>query len=268
MSVTTSALVTTATAVRLREVTFGFTASEPVIDGLSAELEPGRLCALVGPNAAGKTTLLRLMLGQLRPWQGAILLGDQSVAALSPITRAAQISYVPQRGGISFGFSVEQVVTMGRYALPQDSSAVRQALEVCDLVGLRHRVYGELSAGQQQRVLLARAIAQSRGNGQVMLLDEPGAAMDLWYAHRMMRTLVDLVRGGLAVLVVLHDLNLAARYADRVWLMHQGKLVATGSWDQVLVPQQLEPIYRMRLSPIFPAGGDRPLFWAEPLDTV
>jgi iron complex transport system ATP-binding protein len=129
-------------------------------------------------------------------------------------------------------------------------------------------VYHELSAGQQQRVLLARAMAQSAGHGCVMLLDEPGSMMDLYHAHRMMSTLGDLAAAGLTVLVVLHDLNLAARYADVVWLMHQGRLLASGPWDQVLVPALLEPVYRVRLTPLQLAGEARPVFFVAPADTI
>lgn len=234
-----------------------------VLDGLSAAIDAGRVTALIGPNAVGKTTLLRLLMGQLTPAGGSVRLDGRLVHQLPPRRRAAWISYVPQRSSTSFAFTVEQVVAMGRYALPQDTAAVAQAMETADLVKVRHRIFRELSAGQQQRVLLARSLAQTAGEGRAVLLDEPGSAMDLYHVHRLMQTLASLSRLGRAVLVVLHDLNLAARYADAVWLMHEGRLVASGPWQEVLRPSVLEPVYRVRLKPLADAEADRPVFVAE-----
>jgi ABC-type cobalamin/Fe3+-siderophores transport system ATPase subunit len=305
----------------LRGVGFGYEPGAPVLGGVSAELRPGRVCALIGPNAAGKSTLLKLMLGQLDPWEGSIELAGRPVASLSPRRRAALASYVPQKGGVSFAFSVRQVVAMGRFALGDDGGAVDRALWLCDLADVQHRVFAHLSGGQQQRVLLARAVAQSHGSGRVMLLDEPAAGMDLWHIHQTMRLLVRLARGeaggghaasegggpdggpgvgpgggpgggpaaaGPGVLVVLHDINLAARYADDVWLMDRGALAAHGPWHEVLLPERLEPVYGVRLRAIqAPAPGvqggsgstaaspgagtlaeKRPVFWIDPADTI
>jgi iron complex transport system ATP-binding protein len=149
---------------------------------------------------------------------------------------------------------------MGRHALAPDPQAVRQALANCDLTDLGSRVYAHLSLGQQQRVLLARALAQSAGAGRLMLLDEPASAMDLWHIHNTMRQLRHLTRAGLAVLVVLHDLNLAARYADTVWLLDRGRLAASGPWDRVLTPAVLEPVYRVTLAPVAGLSHHRPMF--------
>ncbi|MBH07271.1 MAG: hypothetical protein CMJ20_13250 [Phycisphaeraceae bacterium] len=245
-----------------RELRFGFESGNAVVDGVNASLGPGRVCALIGPNAAGKSTLLRLMLGVLHPWSGKIYNQGHDLADLSIAHRASLISYVPQHGGGQFAFSVEQVVEMGRYALAPDSEAVDRAITRCDLVPLRHRAYPTLSTGQQQRVLLARAMAQAHGGGRgVMLLDEPVSAMDLRYLHRCMRLLTDIAQSGRSVLVVLHDLNLAATYADDVWLMSEGRLVACGSWRQVLQPAVLEPIYGVVLQTVqYNELGDRPHF--------
>ena len=254
--------------VDLEDVSFGYVPGQAVISHLSARLEPGRLCAMIGPNAAGKSTLLRLMLGQLVPWSGRVGLCGSQVAAWPPRRRAALVSYVPQQGTVGFAFTVEQVVSMGRFALPATGSVVEHVLALCDLSDLRHRVYRELSAGQQQRVTLARAMAQCGDGGKVMLLDEPVSAMDLWHVHTTMRRLIALRSGGLAVLVVLHDLNLAARYADDVWLLHEGRLAASGSWQQVLDPVVLEPVYGVALQTVAAQPGRRPLFIVDPEDTM
>jgi iron complex transport system ATP-binding protein len=248
---------------------FGYDPGRPVLTGLTAVLAPGRVTVLLGPNAAGKTTLLRLLLGQLEAGEGSVTLCGKPVGDWPPAARAAVMSYVPQRSSVSFAFTVEQVVSLGRFALPRDPAAVDDAVSRCDLGDLRHRIFSELSFGQQQRVLLARAMAQARGAGRVMLLDEPGSAMDLWHIHQTMRRLAELAASGMAMLVVLHDLNLAARYADDVWLLDAGRLAARGPWREVLRPAVLEPIYRVELRTVgMDAGGERPMFVAEPRDTL
>ena len=242
---------------------FGYARHQPLMESLSARLLPGRVCVLLGPNAAGKSTLLKLLLGELTPWQGQITLMGRPVHRLGAGERAALISYVPQRGDASFSFTVRQVVEMGRFALTRDPLAIEQAMASCDLAGLEDRIYSQLSVGQQQRVLLARAMAQSHGQGRVMLLDEPGSAMDLRHVHQMMQTLTQLAQSGLAVLVVVHDLNVAARYADDIWLMDQGKMVACGPWQTILEPEVLSPVYQMRLTKLTLENHDRPVFAAD-----
>lgn len=258
----------TGSLLSLENVRFGYEPRQIIIEDFTAELSPGQVCTLIGPNAAGKSTLLRLVLGQLSPNSGTVKIDGQNVQSLRPGKRASWMSYVPQRPRASFAFTVEQVVAMGRFALASDWRAVSLAIEACDLTSLRDRVYTRLSAGQQQRVVLARAMVQTSGGGRLMLLDEPGSAMDLWHLHRTMRLLRRLARRGLAVLVVVHDLNLAARYADTVWLMDQGRLLASGSWQQVLQPQLLQPVYRMSLNPVAQDEDGRPLFRADPPATI
>lgn len=252
--------------VRAESLHFGYAPTRPIIQGMSVSLEAGRLCALIGPNAAGKSTLLRLMLGHLMPWSGTVRICGQDVHRMGPAGRARKCSYVPQMGSISCTFTVEQVVAMGRHAQRPHLMAIEQALVKCNLTTVRQKVFAHLSVGQQQRAMLARAIAQSIGEGRVMLLDEPGSAMDLGHVHRTMRLLLDLARGGLGVLVVLHDLDLAARYADDIWVIDGGTLAASGPWDQVMVRSVLEPVYRMRLKPIWLHGRDRPMFLSELAD--
>jgi len=254
--------------IQITDLAFAYQPHQPVLKSLTAALQPGRVTGLIGPNATGKSTLMKLLLGQLAPDTGQILLGGSPINELPPARRAAMMSYVPQRGLVSFAYTVEQVVSMGRHALPRDEHAINEAIKRTDLNSLRHRVYSELSVGQQQRVVLARAIAQSAGQGQVMLLDEPVSAMDLWHIHQTMGTLRELAADGLAILIVLHDLNLTAAYADDVWLLHEGELAACGPWDEVLQSQRLEPIYRVRLVPLQADAGQRPVFRVDVSDTM
>ena len=256
--------------VELNNVVFSYDtrkANTRVVDGVSARLMGGRITTLIGPNAAGKSTLLRLMLGHLTPSSGKIALDGGDVHAVPPRKRAAAMSYAPQRGGSSFAFSVDEVVRMGRFAQEAgfgsgsatDNEAVERAVSECELGAIRHRIFNRLSLGQQQRVLLARAMAQASRTGRVMLLDEPGSAMDLLQVHRMMAILKRLAADGMAVLVVLHDLNLVTRYADEVWVVGGGKMVASGAWQEVVTPAILEPVYGVSMKMVTVAGMERPM---------
>lgn len=251
--------MTDAGILSLRDVVFSYHRRQPVVRALSGRVWPGRVHALIGPNGCGKTTLLKLMLGEFRPDSGKVTMDGHPAHRLDAAQRAAWVSYVPQRSTNAFAFTVEQVVGMARYALPPDDGAVAQSLSSCDLLDMKDKSFIELSVGQQQRVLLARALAQSHGQGKVILLDEPTASMDLLHVHQTMGHLRLVASRGLAVVVVLQDLNLAARYADEVWLMDRGSLVACGPWDRVLVPEVLEPVYGVEIARIGQAFG-RPVF--------
>ena len=245
--------------ISLNALRFGYERGRPAVDGVDAQLWPGRVTALVGPNAAGKSTLLRLMLGLHHPWSGSISVGGVPVHRLSPRDRARWLSYVPQRPGVRFAFSVRQVVAMGTHASEGTSAErVDRALNDAGLTALAERVFTQLSGGQQQQVLLARAQVQAEGTGRAMLLDEPGSHLDLRHRHDTMQRLRGLAETGLAVMVVLHDLDLAVRYADDAWLLHEGRLVEAGAWDRVLTPELLGPVYGLDLERI-ELGGDRPL---------
>jgi len=263
------ASATPAAPLRVEQLSFGYRPNQPVLEALDAELRTGRLTALIGPNATGKTTLLRLMLGQLPPDQGRVLLDGRDVRTWPHDRRARRIAYVAQRPSVAFGFTVRQVVAMGRHAQPlhgQRDQAVEHALSACDLHDAATRPFNELSGGQQQRVAVARALAQSEigrpGRGRVLLLDEPCASADPRHAHQLLSLLRDAARADRAVLVVLHDLNLAARWADDVWLMDRGRLAAAGAWREVLQPARLDPVYGMRFTALHAPGDQRPVFHA------
>jgi len=255
-------------AIHVADLWFGYETGVEVVRGVGASAQPGRLTALLGPNAAGKTTLLRLMLGQLEPRSGEVLLNGEPVRSLGSRKRAARMSYVPQRSHTQFAFTVRQVVAMGRFALRVDDGAVSRAMDRCDLNGIADRPYLQLSAGQQQRVLLGRAMAQAAGQGTAMLLDEPTASMDLQHVHGTMARLRALAAGGMAIVVVLHDVNLAAKYADDVWLMQAGAMAAAGAWDDVLTQQRLSDVYALDLRVVAHDSRQRPVFAAEPSGTL
>lgn len=234
---------------------FAYGVDPAVLHAVTAGLQERRVTALVGPNGAGKSTLLKLFLGQLAPRSGTVRVDGLDPATLKPAALARRVSYLPQDVDGAGAFTVREAVAMGRFAWG-DRAHVDEALAAFELSSVGQRQVAHLSGGQQQRVRLARVWAQSRGPGQVAVLaDEPGAGLDLRHAHALMEALRSMAAEGLAVLVVLHDLDLAARYADDAWLLVDGRLSAAGAVDQVLTPAALGEAYGLPLDAVATPGG-------------
>jgi iron complex transport system ATP-binding protein len=209
-----------------------------VLDGIDVTLERGRVVAIVGRNAAGKTTLLRTLAGVLEPSEGSVHWDGRDAATWSTRARAERIAYVAQRPSLSARFTVAETIALGRYALPTRPERVLDAIERFGLGAIADRLYHELSIGQQHRVSLARAWAQIESTG-ALLLDEPFAATDLAETDRSAKLVRQhAARGGLTV-VVLHDLSLAARLADEVILLDGGRVAASGAVREVLTVEFL-----------------------------
>lgn len=229
-----------------RGITFAFdSTADPVLRGVSASAPAGAITAILGANAAGKTTLLRVLAGALTPHQGAALIHGQAVADLHPAERARRLAYVPQRPGVDAPFSVREVVTLGTYSTRGGKAAVQEAMELCDVAGIADRKWPELSAGQQQRTALARALAQLHraGEGQALLLDEPFSALDARHVAETATLLRATAARGACVVTVLHDLSLAARWADYAWCLREGQMVAMGSISEVMTASVLRKVY-------------------------
>jgi iron complex transport system ATP-binding protein len=218
-----------------------------VLDGVSLELAPGSFTGLLGANGSGKTTLLRLLLGLLRPASGEVLLDGTPLALLSRRTIAARIAYVPQAHVAAFPFTVAQVVAMGRApasgwgAAPAlGDRAVAEALARMGLTAFAERSYAALSGGERQSVLIARALAQG---ARTLLLDEPTAALDLGQRTRVLRLLAELAAEGYAILMSLHQPDLALRWCDRAVLLQDGRVLAQGATGAVLTGERLSALY-------------------------
>jgi iron complex transport system ATP-binding protein len=219
-----------------------------ILHDISLNVQSGEVLALIGPNGAGKSTLIRAASGVI-PYTGQVRMNGDEFASLSPIQRARYIATVPQAISLPPAFTVWETVLFGRTPYlgflgqpsQKDEEIAHQALERISALPLVDRRVGELSGGEQQRVLLARALCQAT---PILLLDEPTAHLDLQYQVSLLELVRDLAhKDNLAVLVALHDLNLAAHYADRIALMVAGNIKAIGNAKEVLQPELIQEAY-------------------------
>lgn len=226
---------------------------QTVLEGIDLELKPGEVLGVLGPNGAGKSTLLGALCGELRPSQGKVWLDDRELASWEGTQRAQRLAVLPQTSTLDFAFRVEEVVGLGR--LPHQSGRVRDdeiiaaALHAADAGHLSGRSYLALSGGERQRVHLARVLAQLWPGqaGQTLLLDEPTSMLDPLHQHTTLQAIREFANHGAAVLVILHDLNLAARYCDRLLLLQHGRPHALDSPAMVLRPEPLKAVFGLEV---------------------
>ncbi|MBP8263504.1 MAG: heme ABC transporter ATP-binding protein, partial [Pseudomonas sp.] len=224
-----------------------------VLADINLELRPGEVLGVLGPNGAGKSTLLGALCGELPPSQGDVWLDQRRLQDWPGSERAQRLAVLPQTSTLNFAFRVEEVVGMGR--LPhasgrvRDAQIIKQALEAADALHLAGRSYLALSGGERQRVHLARVLAQlwPGGEGQVLLLDEPTSMLDPLHQHTTLQATRAFVEQGAAVLVILHDLNLAARYCDRLLLLERGRPHALGRPEAVLQAEPLQAVFGLEV---------------------
>jgi iron complex transport system ATP-binding protein len=224
-----------------------------LISGVSAEVRPGQLTAVVGPNGAGKTTLLRVASGELAPSAGTVRLDDRPLPRVPEQEQARRRAVLPQASRLHFAFSVLEVVLMGRTPHvngregPADWSIAEDALDTVGMGGFVDRDVPTLSGGEQQRVHLARALAQvwtAPDDGhRYLLLDEPTASLDLAHQQNVLRTARSFADEGAGVLAILHDLNLAAQFADHVVVMAEGRVHTQGAPDAVFTPPCIHDVF-------------------------
>jgi len=250
--------------VEARQVVFAYRPGEPVLRGVSLIGRAGKFLCLLGPNGGGKTTLLRCLLGWLRPSGGQVLLDGRDLGDHSPRQLARLVAYVPQVPQSAFAFSVGEIVLMGRFshagllglAGEQDIAVARAAMQMTGVLDLAGRTLEELSGGQAQCAMIARALAQQPS---VLLLDEPTSHLDLknqLLIHRMMQRLAH--DWGMAVVCVSHDVNLAARFADELALLSGGTMVAAGTPGEVVRRDVLERTYGVEIE-LVSSGGPVPI---------
>jgi ABC-type cobalamin/Fe3+-siderophores transport system ATPase subunit len=227
--------------------------ARPVLHAIDLNLAPGTVMALIGPNGAGKSTLIKALSGVIPVRSGTVSVGGHPLHELSTAQRARWLAVVPQARNLPPAFTAWETVAMGRTPYlnwlgqlsEKDETAVRQAMQRTDTQALADRPVGELSGGEQQRLLVARALAQS---APILLLDEPTTHLDLQHQLNLLTLARSLAhQDGLAVLVALHDLNMVARYADQVALMVEGRLQISGAPSEVLEAERLSAVYHVPL---------------------
>ncbi len=254
--------------ISVEAVSFGY-GGALVLDGIALAADAGSTIGLIGPNGSGKSTLLRLIYRALRPRGGTILIDGTPVARLRGRELAARLAVVTQESPTETPISVAETVLLGRSPWAgavqgysrQDRIAAAAALERVGARELADRPFSALSGGERQRVLIARALAQRADH---LLLDEPTNHLDVRYQHELLALVRDLEA---TTLVVLHDLNLAARYCDRLVLLDDGRVAAAGPVADVLTPEILEPVYQVTVQRSFAFGAVQLLFGPR-ADTV
>lgn len=231
----------------------------PALRDVSAAIPRGSFTAIIGPNGSGKSTLIRVLLGALRPDHGRALFEDRDVASYRRADLARHIGAVTQIEEMPFPITVRELVSTGRYVhlgawraeTAHDRTAVHHALERCDITGLAERSINRISGGERQRARIARALAQEPST---LVLDEPTASLDIGHEMAVFQLLRSLTRAGVTVLVATHHINLAARFADQLILLHEGSVATQGAVRQVMTRPTLEQVYGWPLH-LFPHPG-------------
>ena len=236
-----------------------------ILNGISFQVQPGEIYGIIGPNGSGKTTLLRTISGFLKPFRGSIFLDGKNINDLNIQQRACSIATVPQAKSLPDSFTARQVVEFGRtphlqwtgHPSEHDIQIVNKAMLATNTDHLSHRMCHELSGGEQQRLLLARAIAQDT---PILLLDEPITYLDLKHQITILQQIDKLVKDRkLAVLITLHDLNWAAQFCHKIGILSKGYLIAQGTPQEVLDESTLSQVYQTDVKIMPYPGNGKPL---------
>jgi len=231
-----------------------------VLFDVKVELTAGDLLVVLGPNGAGKTTLLRALAGTIAPTRGTVTFEGRDLASMARDEIARSIAVVPQEIPLADGFSVREVVAMGRAphqgrwlrSSPEDRTIVEEAIARCEVESFADRPFAELSGGERKRVMVAQALAQ---RPRVLLLDEPSAFLDLEHAVALFELVTAEVARGTSVLAISHDLALTARFAQRVALLCAGRLSNPGPAAEVLHPDRLREVFHVEVERFLDAEG-------------
>jgi len=227
-------------------------AAAPAVDGVSFDVPPGRITAVVGPNGSGKSTLVRALLGRLPLERGAIALDGRDLMTMPRRDVATQMAVVAQREEPVFPLPVPEYIALGRHPhggpfsgrSPEDRAAIARAVQRADVAPFADRSTDQLSGGEWQRVRIARALAQG---GRSLVLDEPTTFLDIAHEMAVFELLDALAREGQGILLVSHQLNLVARFADHIVLLHHGRIAAAGTPAEVMRGEVLERVYEWPL---------------------
>ena len=234
--------------IQANNLQFGYRQNKLLLADLSLNVKQGDFLGLIGPNGSGKTTILKLLSGFLQPFSGKVLLKNREISNLNSRDRARILAVVPQLVMTPMPYTVRQIVEMGRTSrLPLfaplrcgDHEFVEQSIKDMDLENLQTSLFNELSGGERQRTIIAAALAQEP---EILLLDEPTASLDLGHKIKLMRILKKLQERGIAMMVISHDIELMARYCDRLTLLCKGKVLISGTASEVIQPHFIKQAY-------------------------
>jgi iron complex transport system ATP-binding protein len=232
----------------LKDISFSYTGGGFELNGISCAIEHGTVTALIGPNAAGKTTLLKLLAGILRPKSGMLKLNAVDIRKFNNKQRAGIISYVPQAEAQIFDFTVREITAMARrpytdstgIMTARDNGAVDSALAEFALSSRQDQAYESLSGGEKRMALIARAVAQET---PVILMDEPTAFLDIHHQAQLLKKIKEFKKSGKTVVLVSHDINAAAEMCDKLMLMKDGGILAHGNPEQVVTRENIRNAY-------------------------
>lgn len=232
----------------LREVSLTLS-GHCLLQNIHCNIQAGELVVILGPNGAGKSSLLKVASGELAATSGEVLLQGQPLSSISYLDKALRMAVLPQQSSLDFPFLAREVVGLSRIphatGAKVDQQIVDEALKTLDVWHLAEQLYVHLSGGEKQRVQLARILAQLWQQPGVLMLDEPNSALDFSHQQQVMKLLQQRARQGQAVIMVLHDLNLAASFADKIILMDAGKIVAQGTAEEVLQESLLKQVFNL-----------------------
>jgi len=237
----------------ISDVTFSYPGQSLFTD-FSITVNQGDVIGVIGPNGAGKSTLLQIMNGLLKYDSGEIFLKDQNLGSLSRREIAREIAFVPQYTVVAHAFTVMEIVLMGRFPYKsmlaldsnKDIKIVEKMLKVTGAAEFANRQFSTLSGGEKQRVILASALTQEPS---LLLLDEPTSALDIYYQLHIFNTLANLNRdSGIAIVMAVHDLNLAGKFCNRIWLLDGPGKFLDGSPTDILKPEILEPVFHVKMT--------------------
>jgi iron complex transport system ATP-binding protein len=255
-------------AIRIHDLSFAYK-DKPVLDGISLSIDKGEMIGLIGPNGSGKTTLLKIFSAVLTA-SGEVQLNGRNIRTYGRRELSRLFAMVPQESQILFPYTVAEIVLMGRasYHSPlalegeRDIEVARASMELTDCLSFADRYLHELSGGEKQRVIIARALAQEP---EILLLDEPSAFLDLRHQVQVFELMRRLNRErGLTIVAALHDLNLAALFFPRLVMLREGKIYRDGSPKEVLTEETIEEIYGIKVRVERDASSERPQIFVCP----
>ena len=238
-----------------------------ILSDVDLHVGPGEVLALCGPNGAGKSTLLKVASGEIVPTSGRVELHQRSMASFDSKALAGARAVLPQHCTVPFAFTAEDIVRLGRVPFddehhPQTKALIAQALDAVGATHFAAAPFNQLSGGEQQRVQFARVLVQVHAQAQpgVLFLDEPTSSLDPASQHQVLQLAVERARAGLAVVVVVHDVNLASRYASHIHFLREGKTVASGKTREVLTPKTIARVYSVHATAVTCDGFAHPFF--------